>query len=294
MIADRVSNEDIIGMLPKRPAESNKKTFGRVLAVCGSYGMSGAAYLCAKAAYRSGCGLVEILTAEENRVILQTSLPEATVTCYKSDSPDYDTILSAASRADAIALGCGLGKNPAAHMVTERLLSAAAVPLVIDADALNIISEEPRLWGLIHAPVVITPHPAEMSRISRLDIDTILEDTTKAAADFAAERGVVCVLKTHSTAVTDGSRIYINTTGNSGMATGGSGDVLAGIIASLLAQQKGRQPLLETAALGVYIHGLAGDGAAESLGEHSVMASDIINFLPGTIKKIAGKFFENS
>ena len=110
MIADRVSNEDIIGMLPKRPAESNKKTFGRVLAVCGSYGMSGAAYLCAKAAYRSGCGLVEILTAEENRVILQTSLPEATVTCYKSDSPDYDTILSAASRADAIALGCGLGR----------------------------------------------------------------------------------------------------------------------------------------------------------------------------------------
>ena len=290
MIADRVSNEDIIGMLPKRPAESNKKTFGRVLAVCGSYGMSGAAYLCAKAAYRSGCGLVEILTAEENRVILQTSLPEATVTCYKSDSPDYDTILSAASRADAIALGCGLGRTPAAHMVTERLLSAAAVPLVIDADALNIISEEPRLWGLIHAPVVITPHPAEMSRISDSTL-TQSSRTPKSRRRLCRGRGV-CVLKTHSTAVTDGSRIYTTPPATAGWQPGARG--CFGRDNRLSLAQQGRQPLLETAALGVYIHGLAGDGAAESLGEHSVMASDIINFLPGTIKKIAGKFFENS
>ncbi|MGI6167112.1 MAG: NAD(P)H-hydrate dehydratase [Eubacteriales bacterium] len=288
MKADYLRLEDITGLLPMRPAESSKKTFGRVLAVCGSYGMSGAAYLCAKAAYRSGCGLVEILTVEENRVILQTSLPEAIVTCFSSASPDCNTIISAVSRADAVIIGCGLGKTPAAREVTEILLSAAGVPLVIDADALNIISEAPRLWELIHTPAIITPHPGEMSRLSGLDIDTILSDTARVAFDFADEHRVVCVLKTHNTVVTDGSRIYINTTGNSGMATGGSGDVLAGIIASLAAQQKGRQLLLETAALGVYLHGLAGDDAAAGLGEHSVMASDIIDFIPGAIKRIAG------
>ena len=160
-------------------------------------------------AYRSGCGLVEILTVEENRVILQTSLPEAIVTCYSSSAPDYNAIASAVSRADAIALGCGLGRTFAARKVTEMLLDAANVPLVIDADALNIISETPRLWGLIHAPAVITPHPGEMSRLSGLDVDTILANTTKSAADFTAQRGLVCVLKTHNTAITDGSRFIL-------------------------------------------------------------------------------------
>ncbi len=280
-----LTQKDIARLLPPRPARSNKGTFGRVLTVCGSSGMSGAAYLCALAAYRTGCGLVEILTPGENRIILQTMLPEAVLTCYDSASPDNNVIASAVSRADAVAVGCGMGQTSISSEILETVLTAAGSPIVIDADALNIISKKPDLWELIRVPAIITPHPVEMSRLSGLPLETILSDTAGTAASFAGQKDVVCVLKDHNTVTTDGNLTYINTTGNSGMATGGSGDVLAGIIAGILAQRKnGRLTLLEAAALGVYIHGLAGDAAAAELGEYSMMASDIISRLPRVLK----------
>lgn len=272
-------------MLPPRPAVSHKYTFGRVVAVCGSEGMCGAAYLCAKAAYRTGCGLVEIVTPDQNRIPLQTLLPEAIVTCYDSQDPDKNIIRNSVRRADAVAVGCGLGTSLTSVKVLDAVLRAADVPTVIDADALNILARDKSLWDALHAPCIITPHMGEMARLTGTSTDDILNDVPKAAAELAAKHGVICLLKHHKTAISDGKSMYINQFGNSGMATGGSGDVLAGIIASLLAQQKNADNLCRTAALGALIHSLAGDRTAEKLGEYSVMASDIIEEISGILNK---------
>lgn len=280
-----LSKNDIKSLLPPRPAVSHKYTFGRVVAVCGSEGMCGAAYLCAKAAYRTGCGLVEIVTPEQNRIPLQSSLPEAIVTCYDSQEPDKAVIRAAVRRADAVVVGCGLGTSPASVKVLDTVLRAAASPVVIDADALNLLAQDASLWDALHTQCVITPHMGEMSQLAGMDVDTLLEDIPKAAQEFAAKHGIICLLKHHKTAISDGESIYINNFGNSGMATGGSGDVLAGIIASLLAQQKSPDELCRTAALGTLIHSLAGDLAAERLGEYSVMASDIIEEISWVLKQ---------
>ena len=276
-----------LSRLPARLKRSNKGTFGRVLCVCGSENMSGAAYLCAKAAYRTGSGLVEILTPECNRVILATLLPEAIITTYSSASPEPSIIREAKKRADAIVIGCGIGTSLSSKKVLFTILSEAKAPCVIDADALNIIAKDEELLPLLKGKI-ITPHPAEMSRLMGVsDIEAILDDTEKTAYDFAKKNECVCVLKTHESVVSDGScKIYKNNCGNNGMATGGSGDVLAGIIGGILSQMKNEPTtdLTLAASLGVYIHALAGDCAAARLGERSVMASDIVDSICETIK----------
>ena len=272
--------------LPTRPIESNKGTFGRVLCVCGSYGMAGAAYFAAKSALRVGAGLVEILTVRENVPVLQTLLPEAIVTAYDSEMPDVDVIKFSLSKATAIVCGCGLGVSRASRTVLSCVLRNTTVPTVLDADALNLISKNPSLIKYACGKI-LTPHPVEMSRLINVSVEEILSDNIQICQSFAQKHSLVCVLKTHKTAVSDGSeKVYINTTGNSGMATGGSGDVLAGIIGGILAQAKnGDLSLLDSAALGVYIHGLAGDAAAAKLGEYSLIASDIIDALPTVTKR---------
>ncbi len=283
---------DLTALLPPRPAISNKSTFGRVVALCGSVGMCGAAYLAAKAAYRCGCGLVEIVTPEQNRIPLQTLLPEAIVTCYDSESPDTAAVAKAVRRADAVAIGCGLGTSAAAARLLDTALTAAKVPVVVDADALNIIAADPQHWLTPRVPVIITPHPGEMARLTGYDTAQVLRDVPGLAASFAKEKGIVCLLKHHKTAISDGSTTYINQFGNSGMATGGSGDVLTGIIAALLAQGKNypaegcnaAPDLCKTAALGALIHSLAGDRAAARLGEYALMASDIIDEIGNVMK----------
>ncbi len=276
-----------LSRLPDRPRRSNKGTFGRVLCVCGSETMSGAAYLCAKAAYRTGAGLVEILTPEANRIILATLLPEAIITTYSSAAPELSVIREAKKRADAIVIGCGLGTSLESKKVLCSVLSETSVPCVVDADALNIIARDDDLFSLLNGKI-ITPHPAEMSRLlGGADIEYLLDNAEKTAFDFANAHGCVCVLKTHETIVSDGSeRVFRNNCGNSGMATGGSGDVLAGIIGGILAQMKNdpSADLTLAATLGVYIHALAGDCAAKRLGERSMMAGDIIDSLPEILK----------
>lgn len=270
-----------LARIPARPVRSNKGTFGRVLVVGGSVSMSGAAYFAAKAAYRTGAGLVQIMTPEPNRVIYQTSLPEALLALYAPASPDVGAIKNAVCRATCVAVGMGLGTSDTAVTVLRAVLESVTSPLILDADALNILSLYPELWSLVPRSTVITPHPAEMSRISGLTIDTVCADIPTVAAEFAAQRGVICALKDARTAVSDGERVMINTSGNSGMATGGSGDVLDGVIAALMAQ--GCSPF-DAASLGVYVHGLAGDRAAALLSEYSVMASDIIDAIPHVLK----------
>jgi len=272
-------------LLPLRPQESNKGTFGRVLCVCGSVGMCGAAYLSAKAAYRVGAGLVRILTVEENRAVLQTTLPEAIVTTYDSKAPDRSVIDEAAAWADVLVIGCGLGVTQASREVLAHLLRTSEKPKVLDADALNLLSRNPSLMKYVRG-AILTPHPMEMSRLCGRSVEEILEDSERIAHEFAEKHGAVCVLKRHRTLTADGEgRVYRNTTGNSGMATGGSGDVLAGVIGGLLAQMRdGEMPLSEIAATGVLLHGMSGDLAARELGEHSLMAGDLLDALPAVMK----------
>lgn len=273
-----------LARIPARPIESNKSTFGRVLVIGGASGMSGAAYFSAKAAYRTGAGLVHILTHEDNRIILQTQLPEAILTVH-GDNPEAcrASILAAMERADVIVIGVGLGQSDGARDLLRLTLSHANVPLVIDADALNIIARDPSILDLASAPIVVTPHMMEMARLCDRTVSEIIADSLHYAVDFAEKNALICVLKGHETIVADNDEhpIYLNKSGNSGMATGGSGDVLTGVIAALIAQ--GMDPF-DATTLGVYIHGLAGDAASDDLGEYSVMATDIIEHISAVIK----------
>ncbi len=313
----RLADGDLIrDILPPRARRSHKGSYGRVLAVCGSVGMSGAAVLCARGALRAGAGLVEVLTPEENRLVLHISVPEAIVSVYdsrparlSSDDPDEGIrradlrrqVTGALSRTSAVAVGCGLGTTDASRLVFRTVLECFPVnrqiPLILDADALNLLAEDKTLWETpaLSAPdrcVIVTPHPTEMARLyadGASDSDTvsmILHDTMAAAEKYARRRGVTVVLKDAHTVVAspDGSR-YICPFGNAGMATGGSGDVLAGIIASLFADRTVRHSeVAAVAAAGVALHALAGDRAAETLGEHGMMPSDLIEHIPMVTK----------
>ena len=281
------TNTEALSLLPKRAQRSNKGDFGRVLLICGSQGMAGAAYLSAKAAYRSGAGLCEIFTHETNRIILQTLLPEAIVRTY-DERYSIDMLAPSIERADCVVIGCGLGATPLSRAILSdalRAIEGKDIPRVLDADALNLLSRNPSLMKYAKGSI-ITPHAKEMERLCGKSVADILAAPEDTAVEYAKKHYLVCVLKDHRTIVSDGDRIYRNTTGNSGMATGGSGDVLAGVIGGLLAQAKnGKADKLQLSALGVYLHGLAGDLGAKELGEYSLMASDIIDVLPLILKE---------
>lgn len=277
-----------LALLPQRPVRSNKGDFGRLLLICGSSGMAGAAYLAAKAAYRTGAGLVEIFTHKDNLVPLQTLIPEAIVTVY--DQPQKELLLPSLERADAVAIGCGLGQTQSSRELLSMTLrnKRQGCPLLIDADGLNLLSRNPSLMKYAEGAVV-TPHFLEMSRLSGISVEDISNNTVGVAFDFAKKHSLVCLLKDSETIISDGGEeIYINKRGNSGMATAGSGDVLSGVISGILAQAARRnekEALAVYAALGAYIHSVAGDIAAARLGEYSLMASDIIDALPEAISK---------
>ena len=278
------SKENIKKILPQRKQNSHKGTYGRVLIIGGASGMAGAPAFAAKAAYRMGAGLVEIFTYEENRVVLQTLVPEAIITCRKKHS-DLVQLSAAISKADVIAIGMGLSDLDETMEILKFTLKTAFCPIVIDADALNCIAKNKKLLQKTEAEIIVTPHPLEMSRLTDIHVNEITADITYYAQHFADKHQVICVLKDHNTAVAypGNESIYINQSGNSGMSTGGSGDVLDGVIAGLLAQ--GSEPY-NAATLGVYIHGLAGEKASEKLSEYSVMASDIIDAIPDVLNSI--------
>lgn len=266
--------------LPKRSPSSNKGTYGKILIVGGAKNMAGAAYLSAIAAYRSGAGLVRIFTTEENRIILQTLLPEAVLITYDKEIPQK-VLADAISDSNAIVAGPGLSQSEMAKIQLKCVLENAKVPLILDADALNILASEKNLWEKLPPNVIITPHMGEMSRLSGKAIDALKENQINEALSFASQKGVVCVLKDARTAVSDGRQTYLNIKGNSGMSKGGAGDVLTGVIAAFAAQGVG---CFEAASLGVYIHSLAGDIAAERMGEYSLLARDIADSISDAIK----------
>lgn len=275
-------DEHILEKLPVRKARSHKGTYGKVLCVAGSVDMAGAAYLCAYGAYRAGAGLVRILTPKENQIILQSLLPEAVLTTFEREKPAEDTLREALSWADVAAVGPGLGKESWAGSFVKMVLEEFQRPLVVDADGLNHLSAQPELLDVHTGPLILTPHVGEFSRLTGQAVGEIAEDIPGQAGRYAAEKGCICVLKDAPTAVgSPDGRIWINTTGNSGMSTGGSGDVLTGIIAGLLGQ--GTKPL-DAALLGVWLHGRAGDLAAEKEGAYGLLARHLAEYLPEAMR----------
>ena len=293
-VSTHLLSPDDLSPILHRPAYANKGTFGRVLVIGGFPGMSGAPYFAAKSAYRAGAGLVEFLTAEANRTVLQTLLPEAVLSSFDPQNlPDEDALTSLLSRADSVVLGCGLGTSDAACALTEAILRLCIKPLVLDADALNLIAKHKHLQSLVAdrtAPTVLTPHLGEAARLLACPIETITDDLFYAADALAQRYGAICVLKDTRTIVADGQSYYLQSHGNSGMATGGSGDCLAGLIGSLLAQHRHDTSLSPTflASLGVLIHAMAGDHAATKLGEHALMANDLADAI-GHVLHVAAK-----
>lgn len=265
--------------IPGRPAYSNKGTFGKVLIAAGSKNMCGAAYLSALAAYRTGAGLVKLLTVEENRQILQERLPEAIITTYTSDQliqgrEEFKRMIEEQMNwADVVVLGPGLGSEPYVEYLVEDILTSAFVPVIIDADGLNAIAGHPYLTTYYTENIVITPHLGEMARLTGESVGAIQENLAGAALEYAQRYGITCVLKDAATVVAgkDGG-LYINSSGNSAMAKAGSGDVLTGIIAGLTAIGMEEE---QAATMGVYLHGRAGDAAARKTGRHSLLASDL-------------------
>jgi ADP-dependent NAD(P)H-hydrate dehydratase len=272
--------------LPVRPRDSNKGSYGRVLVVAGSRGMSGAAVLCGSAALRGGAGLVRVASPVSIRAEVAVGNP-----CFMTVPVAEDEIgqlgrtalpelLALKENSDVVALGPGLGRGPEVSDVVGALLAGIDRPMVLDADGLNAVSNA-QIRLKPEFPRILTPHPGEFARLTGQDTKTVQANRRELAQEYARAHKVIVVLKGAGTLVTDGRRLYENRTGNPGMATGGSGDVLTGLIAALLGQQL--EPFA-AAQLGVYIHGLAGDRVAAEIGEAGLIASDLLAQLPRALR----------
>ncbi len=287
-----LDRSDIGKRMPKRMPDSNKGTYGRVLVIAGSKGMSGAAYLSAKAAYTTGAGLVRIYTEETNRTILQQLLPEAVMTTYDAGEADcFKELPGLLKWAGVVCLGCGLGTGETSARLVREVLRQNQKPCVIDADGLNLLSAfseaEWRGWTRAEGQYVLTPHMKEMSRLTGCTVEEWKKDRVKRLRNFVREENVVCALKDSRTlAAKRGRKMFLNRTGNAAMAKAGAGDVLAGVIAALMAQG---MPAYEAAVLGVCLHGLAGDAAKERCGPYSVLGEDIIKGLKEALNNLEEK-----
>lgn len=267
--------EDAVKRLPERTDNAHKGNCGKLFLIAGSKNMAGASFFAAKAAYRSGAGLVYIYAPEANRVILQQMIPEAVLITYPDEMPDAEEVRHLMKGKQAVAIGPGIGDYDIWKDVIGSVLQSG-LPVVMDADALNVSARLLLLQDVRNCELVITPHPLEMARLCGCDIAQVTEKLEETAVRFSKEHAVTVVLKDHHTVVTDGNEIYRNLTGNYGMATGGSGDVLTGVLGSLLAQ---KMPAFEAAKLAVCLHGKAGDDAAEVYGKRALMAGDIADYL---------------
>lgn len=268
---------DDLKLIPARKTDGNKGTFGKVLVVAGSEGMAGAAILCARSVMRCGAGMAKVITHTSNRIILQQSIPEVMVGTYNNQEDAIEQLNLGLQWADVVVCGCGLGTDALAEYIVSYIIKNTLLPLVLDADALNVLSRHKEWLDECSVDCTITPHLGEMSRLCEKSIKEIKDNLIDTAMTFAKEHKVYCVLKDAVSCIAspDGC-VYLNTSGNCGMATAGSGDVLAGIIAGLLAIHV---PQSYAAALGTYVHGLAGDKAKEKYGESYMMAGDIIESL---------------
>lgn len=281
---------EIKNMLPKRKPVSNKGTYGHALCLCGSMKMTGAAYLAVGGALRSGVGLVTAAFPQSAYPAIAPKLTEPLLLPLESNfegTVAYTAtadILEASKRASAVLMGCGLGFNKDTVNVVHTLIREIKSPMIIDADGINAVSTNIDILKEAGAPVILTPHPGEMSRLCGKSIPEIIANPVEIAHEFAKKYNVTVVLKTANTVVCNKNckAIYINTTGNSGLARGGSGDLLAGMTVSLLAQ--GMTPF-DAAVAAVYLHGMGADYVAEKTSMRGMLPSDVLNSLPELFSK---------
>lgn len=272
----------ILQILPERSADSHKGSFGKILLLCGSRGYTGAAALATMGALRSGAGLVYLAVPESIYEIEAIKLTEPVILPLNDENGTYavnavEEVLSLLSGKDAVLIGPGIGQSAGSLAVTKDVLENFEGPVVLDADGINVMREHKDILRGRSCPTILTPHPGEFQRFGYL----ISGDRVTSAAELANDLGVIVLLKGHKSVITDGHTCYINPTGNPGMATGGSGDVLSGIIVSLLGQGLSA---FEAAACGAWLHGAAGDLCSREIGQYGMLPSDMIQVLPRLLK----------
>lgn len=291
-MAQELNASLIRAWLPPRPQDGHKGTFGHLFVLAGSRGFTGAAKLSCMAAYRAGVGLVTLgiphsLADVVAAGLLETmSLPLPATEMETFSEEAVAPALAFASSKDAVVLGPGLSRHPETTRFVHACVARCQVPMLIDADGLNALGEDTEALELKTAPIIVTPHPGEMARLAGLSTKAVQQDREGVAADFARRYRCVVALKGHHTVVAgaDGA-VYVNPTGNSGLGSGGTGDVLSGIIGGLLAQ---RLAPFEAACVGVYVHGLAGDLAAGAKTQRGMIARDVIEALPEAWRALEG------
>ena len=277
-----LDHESVLKILPERPVDAHKGDFGKVLMLCGSLGFTGAAALAAMGALRSGAGLVFLGVPESIYTIEAVKLTEAIVFPLPDEDGKFSCaavkqVLKRLPDMDAVLVGCGMGQSDGTMSVLQAVLENAACPVIVDADGINLLGRNMDILRDRRYPTILTPHAGEFRRIGG---DSTLV-RAEAAKRISRENNCIVCLKGHETVVTDGRRTYCNPTGNPGMAVGGTGDVLAGIITSLCAQ--GIAPL-QAAACGAYLHGAAGDVCAEKMGQYGMLPTDMLEVLPRLMK----------
>ena len=277
-----MNHEKVLSLLPQRDPDGHKGSFGNILLLCGSRGYTGAAYLAAMGALRTGAGLTFLGVPECIYAIEAVKLNEPVVFPLPDDGatmsltaiPEIEKRLP---RMDAVLIGCGMGQSAGALSVVKAVLQQARCPVVVDADGINVLAAHKDILRERRHSTILTPHAGEFRRLGGQTGQGRLSD----AVAFARDTGCILVLKGHETVITDGEECYVNQTGNPGMAVGGSGDVLSGIIVSLLGQ---KLPPLQAAACGCWLHGTAGDICAGEIGQYGMLPSDMVEVLPRLMK----------
>ena len=277
-----LNHQSVLTLLPDRDENAHKGDFGKILLLCGSRGYTGAAYLAAMGALRSGAGLVFLGVPESIYAIEAVKLNEAIVFPLpdkegKLSADSIPEILERLPKMDAVLIGCGLGQSPDTFAVVKAVLENAPCPVVVDADGINVLSAHKDILRGRKHPTILTPHDGEFRRLG----GEIGDNRMASAAALAKDLNSIVLLKGHRTCITDAKTGYVNPTGNPGMAVGGSGDLLAGIIVSLLGQ--GIEPL-EAAACGAWLHGTAGDLCATEIGQYGMLPTDMLCVLPRLMK----------
>ncbi|MFR0843982.1 MAG: NAD(P)H-hydrate dehydratase [Oscillospiraceae bacterium] len=278
----RLNHELVLSLLPDRNPWGHKGNFGKLLLLCGSRGYTGAAFFAAMGALRAGAGLVFLGVPESIYGIEAVKLNEPVIFPLpdaggRLSADAVPEILTRLPQMDAVLVGPGLGQSEGTLAVVRAVLEKAECPVVVDADGINVLSAHRDLLRGRKLPTILTPHDGEFARLGGV----IGEDRMSAAAALAEELGCVVLLKGHETCITDGTDGYLNPTGNPGMAVGGSGDVLAGVITALLGAGL---PPLEAAACGAWLHGAAGDRCAAELGQYGMLPTDMLSALPRLMK----------
>ncbi len=282
MSIQELTQPQVLDMLPDRDPWGHKGSFGKLLLLCGSRGYTGAAYFAAMGALRCGAGLVYLGVPESIYAIEAVKLSEPVILPLpeeggKLSAAAIPAVLELLPRMDGVLLGCGMGISQGTLAVTKAVLEHASCPVIVDADGINVLSGHKDILRGRKGPTVLTPHDGEFARLG----GKVGQDRMSSAAALARDLGCTVLLKGHRTCITDGSACYRNTTGNPGMATGGSGDVLAGMITALVGQ---RVEPIRAAALGAWLHGAAGDRCAQRLGQYAMLPSDMLEELPRLLK----------